>query len=172
MTDTLNPPPDNDPPVVLVKKLPTPRAYAEAFHRKLGYPVRDVPAIPSDEEVRYRLCFMWEEFRETMQACFDHNTFVALMLDQCQTLMSQIIGQQLTINLPLFVDGLADQDYVNEGTRLYFGVDGDPVMRLVHKANMQKVVDVRLQKAVKPPMWRAPDIEGELRRQGWGRSAD
>lgn len=42
-------------------------------------------------------------------------------------------------------------DYVVEGARIAFGIDGEPIMKLVQAANLAK----------------APDVEGALVAQGW-----
>ena len=73
------------------------------------------------------------------------------------------------VDLPALVDGLADLDYVVEGTRIEFGVNGTPVADEVHAANMRKAdgpVDEHGKKR-KPPGWVGPDIERVLREQGW-----
>ena len=71
--------------------------------------------------------------------------------------------------IPAFADALADLDYVIEGTRLEFGIDGWPIAQAVHKSNMAKVGSkVREDgKILKGPDWTPPDIAGELRKQGW-----
>ena len=62
-----------------------------------------------------------------------------------------------------------DLDYVVEGTRLEFEIDGGPIAVEVHRSNMAKVGGpVREDgKRLKPPGWTPPDIAGELRKQGW-----
>ena len=70
------------------------------------------------------------------------------------------------------IDALADLNYVTAGAYVAFGVDDDPVFDEVHRSNMEKFVDGRplineWGKIVKPPGWKAPDIVGELKKQGW-----
>jgi len=72
-------------------------------------------------------------------------------------------------NLPDIADAIGDLKYVLEGTNLAFGIDGEPVWDAIQKANMAKAggsVDEH-GKRMKPPGWTPPDIEGELRKQGW-----
>jgi predicted HAD superfamily Cof-like phosphohydrolase len=75
------------------------------------------------------------------------------------------------INLAELADGLADLDYVVEGTRLEFGIDGEPIAEIVHIACMAKLAvcancDGRgCGQTIKPEGWKPPDIEGEIVRQ-------
>ena len=90
------------------------------------------------------------------------------------------------IDLPAFVDALADLDYVVEGTRAVFGVDRRPIEDEVQRANMSKdpvYVSAKdawhrgdapegaapdpAAKPTKPVEWTPPDVEGELVKQGW-----
>jgi predicted HAD superfamily Cof-like phosphohydrolase len=63
---------------------------------------------------------------------------------------------------------MADLDYVVEGTRLEFGIDGEPIAAEVHRANMAKTEGPVAPdgKRLKPPGWTPPDIAGVLRKQG------
>ena len=58
---------------------------------------------------------------------------------------------------------------VVEGCRVEMGINGAPIAAEVHRANMAKVGGpISPQgKRLKPPGWTPPDIEGELRKQGW-----
>jgi predicted HAD superfamily Cof-like phosphohydrolase len=73
------------------------------------------------------------------------------------------------VYLPEVADALADLDYVIEGTRLEFGIDGGPIADAVHAANMRKVGGPTRAdgKILKPDEWEPPDIAGELKKQGW-----
>lgn len=75
----------------------------------------------------------------------------------------------LCIDLPALVDATADLDYVVEGLRVRLGVDGDPIWEAVHAANMAKSTGPLREdgKRMKPEGWKAPDVEGLLREQGW-----
>jgi predicted HAD superfamily Cof-like phosphohydrolase len=133
----------------------------------MGQPVLDVPCVPSEARVRLRLRLIAEEFAELLEASVvllesernDLRWHLRRIVDECPVLPV----------LPDVVDALADLDYVIEGTRLEFGVDGEPVAKLVHEANMAKVggavrVDGKIQK---PAGWAPPDVVGALRAQGW-----
>jgi predicted HAD superfamily Cof-like phosphohydrolase len=128
------------------------------FHRAMGVPVRERPTRIPEDRVRLRLALIAEEFAEFCAA----------------------IGRP--IELPDFeatwnggfdmaqvADALADLDYVIEGARLEFGIDGGPVADEVHRSNMAKVNGpIRSDgKRLKPEGWTPPDIAGVLKAQGW-----
>lgn len=70
-------------------------------------------------------------------------------------------------NLVETADGITDSIYVLLGTAVTCGIDIRPIWDLVHKANMEKK-DGEMRpdgKRLKPPGWKHPDIEKEIRRQ-------
>lgn len=147
------------------------------FHKAMELPgTGDVgPKTPSDERVRLRASLIAEEFFEAMDAIFSISTAqgrVPLFGDLHVSFMSRLAlagPVNIRIDMAALADGLADLDYVVEGTRLEFGIDGAPIAAEVHRANMAKVGGpIRDDgKKLKPAGWTPPDIEGELRRQGW-----
>lgn len=139
----------------------------EAFHRAMGQPVVDEPAIPEDARVRLRLRLIAEEFCELLEASIDmgDEAFAELRAD-----LQYIIDLcPVAVDLPSVVDALADLDYVVEGTRLELGVNGSVIASVVHEANMAKVGGTMRPdgKIEKPADWTPPDIVGALRVQGW-----
>lgn len=66
-------------------------------------------------------------------------------------------------------DALVDLLYVTIGTACAYGLDLAPIWDAVQAANMAKVGGpVRDDgKRLKPPGWQPPDVERELRAQGW-----
>lgn len=67
-------------------------------------------------------------------------------------------------------DGASDSRVVASGCDVTFGVDGRPIDDLVMASNLEKIgggKDPDTGKFLKPPGWTPPDIEAELRRQGW-----
>lgn len=136
-----------------------------AFHEAMGVPVNEVPAVPSEDRVRLRLSLIAEEFFEVMEAALgeSHVCYAKVLV------MAAIKYVTPQVDLPKFVDGLTDLDYVNEGTRLEFGIDGGPVLEEVHAANMRKTDGPIREdgKRLKPPGWVGPDIERVLREQRW-----
>lgn len=156
------------------------REQVREFHRVFEHPTADTPTIPSDERVRFRLALCAEEFFELLEAALaprlpvddagrvgvDYLTVVKARLHEC------IERNAVKIDLPEFVDAMADLDYVVEGTRLEFGIDGGPVAAEVHRSNMAKMWDDGVHKTpagktVKPPTWTPPDLAGALHAQGW-----
>jgi predicted HAD superfamily Cof-like phosphohydrolase len=136
------------------------------FHRAMGQPIAEAPRIIDPERVRFRAALIAEEFFETIEAMFG-----ARFEDAQAAVMDQVRYGPIAVNMIEFADGLADLDYVVEGARIEFGIDGRPIAAEVHRANMAKTTGpVREDgKKLKPPGWTPPDIEGVLRAQGWRR---
>ena len=153
------------------------RAQVRAFHVAMGVPADAMkPTIVADERVRLRAALIAEEFAETMAALFDLNSDhpdgpgsfggVERLLARLKYMVE---NAPVRVNMVELADGLADLDYVVEGTRLEMGIDGDPIAAEVHRANMSKVGGPIAPngKRLKPPGWTPPDIVGELKRQGF-----
>lgn len=147
-----------------------------AFHRRFGQSVGEKPHVPSDEDVRFRLNLIAEEFFELLEAAGYYIGAVERgKVDASDICKSRI---QRDVDLPAFVDALADLDYVVEGTRIVFGVNGHPIAAEVQRANMSKVPaktgdrygghGAEIVRPKKPEGWEGPDIGGELKMQGWG----
>lgn len=154
------------------------REQVETFHRAMGQPVLDKPQIPDEATVRKRLRFIAEEFRELMTACLadPHASDMNLAQSYETVVATDLLVDMVTrcplkeeIDLPEVVDALADLDYVIEGMRLEFGVNGAPIAERVHEANMAKLAGpVREDgKRLKPDGWMPPDVGEALRLQGW-----
>jgi predicted HAD superfamily Cof-like phosphohydrolase len=142
------------------------REQVREFHVAMGVPADATrPTVIPDERVRLRARLIAEEFFETMGAIFG-NIFA---LDDAHGLVLQAIKMPVRVDMPELADGLADLDYVVEGARLEFGIDGAPIAAEVHRANMAKVGGTRRSdgKVEKPKGWQPPDVAGELKRQGW-----
>ncbi len=138
-----------------------------AFHRLHNVPiVLAGPAVPEDEKIiRLRASLIAEELFEVMKAFFGDRQELHI----AKKLVGDAIATKIPrVSLPELADGFADLDYVVEGSRLAFGIDGDPVAAEVHRANMEKVGgQVRSDgKILKPKQWTPPDIERVLREQG------
>jgi predicted HAD superfamily Cof-like phosphohydrolase len=150
------------------------------FHRVAGQPVLKEPGVPPDARVRFRLRLIRDEFFELLEASLDlsaggygHNFREAekqlgYLLDEPK----ETAACQARVDLPEFADALADLDYVVEGSRLEFGIDGGPVADEVHRSNMAKfpggVVSRRADgKILKPEGWEPPDLRKVLLAQGW-----
>jgi predicted HAD superfamily Cof-like phosphohydrolase len=157
------------------------RTQVKEFHAMTNNPDRAKPGPIADSRVRLRASLIAEEFFETMEAMFvdqDGDTdprrgFSApprLSLASLKAIVLKRIAEyEINVNMPELADGLADLDYVVEGTRLEFGIDGGPIAKEVHRANMTKLNGPKREdgKQLKPPGWLRPDISGELKKQGW-----
>jgi predicted HAD superfamily Cof-like phosphohydrolase len=139
------------------------------FHEAMGLPTAEAPTIPKEaRRVRLRLALIAEEFLEVITAACP--LWDGTRKDEVADLLRDTIeNYPIDVSLPDFVDGLADLDYVIEGTRLEFGIQGAPIAAEVHRANMAKVGGPKSPtgKQLKPEGWKPPDIAGELQKQGW-----
>lgn len=154
------------------------QAQVREFHKVFGHLTGQRPWPIPAARVRLRASLIAEEFFEAMASLFSTDADVALAggstvsagLTAARNLVFMVIEQTApTVDLVELADGLADLDYVVEGTRLEFGIDGGPIAREVHRSNMAKVGGEKRAdgKTMKPTGWTPPDIEGELRKQGW-----
>jgi predicted HAD superfamily Cof-like phosphohydrolase len=149
------------------------REQVTEFHKAMDLPTRGTPTLIPDDRVRLRAALIAEEFFEVMEAMFGpvlgDETDSADIFEEKSRALRLIQRSSVAVDMPLFADGLADLDYVVEGTRLEFGLDGEPIAAEVHRANMTKMGGpISPQgKQLKPHGWLPPDIEGELEKQGW-----
>lgn len=141
------------------------------FRRMAGFGrAQDVPHVPTKEVLIQHLLPVVEEFFELICAVcpdMDHGGNNDL---QAQ-LVSQIIAliDDDRVDMPELADAMADLDYTVEGLRQSCGIDGTPIAKAVHQANLLKRggrVDGN-GKLQKPEGFAPPDIAGELRKQGW-----
>jgi predicted HAD superfamily Cof-like phosphohydrolase len=143
------------------------RNNVKEFHESMNVPVATIPHIPQDKRVRLRLRLIAEEFVELLEASFN----CPILINSVKGILNFIVDfAPIDINMEKFVDSLGDIDYVNEGARLEFGVNGEGIAAEIQAANMRKVggpVRPEDGKRLKPPGWVGPDIIGELKRQGW-----
>jgi len=138
------------------------------FHRAMDVPVLPFPQVPPEDRVRLRLRLIAEEFFEVIDAVLAPKVPAMWLLTK--SLVKDFINNTpVKVNMPCLADNLCDLDYVVEGTRQEFGIDGAPVLEEVHAANMRKLDGpVREDgKRLKPPGWKPPDIDSVLRKQGW-----
>ena len=145
--------------------------HVREFHTAFGCPAPSKPTVPPDDRLRLRLRLVLEEVTELFDACA-----------VCEEIAGQLHGALIELesggdgiffkdeyDMVKVADALADIDYVVEGMRLELGIDGEPIAAEVHRSNMAKVGATQREdgKILKPPGWTPPDIEGELRKQGW-----
>ena len=125
------------------------------FHKRFGQSIGDKPHVPDEKTVRFRLSLIAEEFFELLEAAhinpvlrdrdgsylLDPNTAIAKDYVMRAIREDYVRDQHgdMVVDLPDFVDALADLDYVIEGARITFGVNGKPIADEVHRANMAKL---------------------------------
>lgn len=149
------------------------RLQVEAFHEAFGLPVLDRPTVPSTDRVRLKLALILEEMAELVCALQGLDASKAKALFASSGLLELINTFDPNVNLVDAADALADIDYTVEGLRLELGINGAPIAAAVQAANMAKLgpdgkpIYREDGKVIKPEGWTPPDIEGELRRQGW-----
>jgi len=160
-------------PLSRKRKGRTIRHQVTEFHRVFDQPILDTPQIPPEDRIRLRLRLISEEFFELLQATIDTSKVdPEHSASAMRNAMMVINTAPIKVDLVELADALGDLDYVIEGTRLEFGIDGAPIASVIHESNMAKAPDgvvrkTEAGKVIKPEGWKAPDIESELRKQGW-----
>lgn len=133
------------------------------FHKKFDVPIRSCPGIPSPDEIRLRWALLMEEVRETGNAL----GFYSSSLDEVMAEIWAWNPDPNDVDLVEFTDGLGDVDYVVEGARQVFGINGEPIADEIHKTNMAKTGEKNKSgKITKPKNWKAPEIRRLLIEQG------
>jgi predicted HAD superfamily Cof-like phosphohydrolase len=145
-----------------------------AFHRAAGQPVRDVPTVPGDAEVRLRLRLIGEEFFELLESCLERSASESQVdyLTTAEYWVDRAIDRwRIRVDLPAAADALVDLEYVIKGTHLSFGLPAVELWDEVHASNMTKAPftmdasgKVRKSEAFVPP-----DIQRVLAEAGWVR---
>lgn len=142
------------------------------FHKAFDHPIAESPTVPSAERVRFRARLVLEEALEFIEALFDvDDPFVRQPLYRIRLDLQRIIDVgHIKVDLTDAADALADLDYVVEGSRLEFGVNGVPIAAEVHRSNMAKLGGGKRAdgKQNKPEGWTPPNIAVclELQRKG------
>ena|ERR1700748_3493230 len=138
-----------------------------SFHKAMDIPIAFIPQVPPEKRVRLRLRLIAEEFIELLEATYNS----PILITSVKGILNFIVDMApIEVNMEKFADSLGDIDYVNEGARLEFGINGEGIAAEIQAANMRKIngpIRPEDGKRLKPPGWVGPDIEGELRRQGW-----
>ena len=126
------------------------------------------PHVPDEAMVRLRLRLVFEEAFEMLAACAARSDVARHVEVLAASLRDEIAVLPLEVDIVKVADALADIDYVVEGARLAFGIDGRPIADEVHRSNLSKKGGHRREdgKWVKPPTYSKADIAGELVKQG------
>lgn len=142
------------------------------LHGKFGHPIGEEAAVPTEGRVRRRMKLIAEEFLELLEAATENDPKGVkqhVLAETRRNLYGVIDQAPVKVDLPKFVDALGDLQVVIEGTYVECGVDSEPVLDEIQRANLCKEPHPtdRGGKFIKPPGWTPPDIAGVLRRQGW-----
>jgi predicted HAD superfamily Cof-like phosphohydrolase len=146
-----------------------------AFHKKF-VPDQGIgegpPHVPSDEMVRFRLMILFEEAFELLDACTcDTENYKAdrRFYESVRTNVGSLLNiRMIDVDIVEVADALADLDSVSEGMRLAFGIDGRPIADEVFRSNSSKTAPAEgAHKLVKGDGYFKPDVEGQLKKQGW-----
>lgn len=149
------------------------REHVVAFHlTSTVLPVYYIPKVPSEERVRFRAKLVAEEFVELIEALFDESRVESWHIKRLKSELNYIVDQcPVRVDIVEAADAFADLDYVVEGSRLEFGINGVPIAVEVQRSNMAKfvggVANLSGHKVIKPAGWAPPNVYGKLVEQGW-----
>jgi predicted HAD superfamily Cof-like phosphohydrolase len=167
-----------------------------AFHKRFGQSIGERPHVLDDKTMRFRLSLIAEEFKELLDAAFggeedgyeprwptllatlplkfDLPAFADALADLAYVMEGTAISMGINMTpiaeevhranmakLPSYVAAKDATHRVYEPTRP--GVPAE-IVQAVNDAVPIKRPDGKI---MKPPNWQPPDIEGELRKQGW-----
>ena len=139
------------------------------FMEKAGQELPKSSMIPSGKTVRLRARLILEEAFEFLEAIAASPKDMSDATDLKRMALGLVSRVQVHVNLVEAADALADIDYAVEGTRLVFGIDGEPIAAEVHRTLMLKLNGLIDEhgKRFKPAGWTLPNIEDLLMAQGW-----
>lgn len=131
------------------------------FHVAVGQPILKSPQVPDDKRVELRAALIMEEAFEVLESLMGSSPYLDHLKHETLELCWL---QEIKVDLEKLADGLADLDYVVEGTRLEFGINGEPIAAEVHRANMTKLDGPKRAdgKQLKPQNWIGPRIKEHL----------
>jgi predicted HAD superfamily Cof-like phosphohydrolase len=141
-----------------------------AFNRMVGAPQGDVRKPDATVDMELRLRLIAEEFDELMAALSPAAKPQVTAMDAVNAFMlaRAVSPQPKEPDLVEVADALADLEYVTIGSAVTWGIPGHAVWEEVHASNLRKAGGPRhpvTGKALKPPGWTPPDIEGVLKRE-------
>lgn len=112
------------------------------FHQKMNLEVNGYPQIPSKETVALRSTLVSEESKELIEALKEGK-------------------------LDKIAKELVDLIYVTIGTAISYGINLEPVWKVVHDSNMDKDPNLKNEqgKVLKPKGWTTPDLKFQMAEQ-------
>lgn len=140
-----------------------------AFMKEGGQSIEPVPTIPSRKTVALRVNLVIEEAVELLEACYGQLPEKQIIIEMVRNVT---LVREPRVDLAEAADAFGDLDFVSEGGRLAFGIEGESVADAIFEANMKKLDGKRVElvsgKIGKPSQWQKPDIEGVLFKQNSG----
>lgn len=136
------------------------------FMQAIGQPTPSSPRIPDDNTRILRGNLMLEEVQELITALgltIVSKDGVEIDLEDCK------LKDNGNVDLVEVADGIGDIKVIANGTAISFGIDMEDVDIAIFETNMAKCGPgsyIRADgKFMKPPDWKAPDIEGIINKQ-------
>ncbi len=147
------------------------RDQVKLFHRKFGIQDLETPGIPEEKIIKLRLRMLFEEYQELTEALgFPYQACLHEHMAEIHAWEPDVSK----VDVVEVADALGDIDYLTEGTRLAFGIDGDykkglSIQDEIQRTNMEKEGGGTDNggKIRKPPGWTGPRIRESLIQQGW-----
>jgi predicted HAD superfamily Cof-like phosphohydrolase len=155
------------------------RTCVRRFHMKFRLPWQTIPHVPPHHRIRLRMKLFFEEAFEWVDATYNMHPTLDTHSEAHQLIIDLHDAQRIIyhfcetapikVHLPKSADAMGDIDYIVEGSRQEYGIDGIPVLLEIQRANMAKVGGAMRHdgKVLKPAGWIGPDQERVLRAQGW-----
>jgi len=139
------------------------------FMKLGGQAIEPVPTIPSRKVISLRVMLVIEEALEFFEGCYGNVPEIMIVTEM---LRNVTLVREPRVDMAAVADALGDLDFVSEGARLAFGIDGESVADAIFEANRKKVEGkvamLASGKIGKPSQWSKPDIEGVLFKQNAG----
>lgn len=143
------------------------------FMQEAGQDCPEKPTVPPFKDRTLRVKLTLEELLEFakgsgVNVCLDLGGNTYSLEDWKEHLVFEDTKE---VDLQEVVDGIADISYVNYGAALTWGIDMEPIEKIVQEANMAKFGEGGYRredgKWMKPPDWEdpAPKIKAEIERQ-------
>jgi len=144
------------------------RKQVEQFCLKAGHPVEDAPTVPDPPMTKLKVGFIADEFMELLEAVYP-GSMKSNHGHAMRSSLLAILNLEPVPDVVEVADALGDLDYVVEGMRLAFGINGAPIAEEIQRTNMAKFGPGSWKredgKQMKPPDWQPPRIEALLQSQ-------
>lgn len=148
------------------------------FHIAFDLPAPSSPTVLSDKLTINRAGYILEEVIELLHGTAGNkerfDEFYGELLDRMMLSYNKQLTKEFTEDvLVAQVDAFTDILYFGNGGFTEMGICPDPLYRIVHQANMDKIFPDgkphynEIGKVIKPPNWIAPEplLEQEIRHQ-------